>query len=63
MMGPEISAMEITSITMEAQAIIEPHDSPDEPDPSPVEPDDAALDAPADDSDLRSLDVTAGEPD
>jgi len=63
MMGPEISAMEITSTTMEAQAIIEPHDSPDEPDPSPVEPDDAALDDPADDSDLRSLDVTAGEPD
>ena len=63
MMGPEISAMEITSTAMEAQANLEPHDSPDEPDPSTVDPDDAALDDSADDSDLRSLDVTAGEPD
>ena len=55
--------MEITSTEMEAQAILEPAGSPDQPDPSTVEPDDAALDDPADDSDLRSLDVTAGEPD
>ena len=62
-MGPEISAMETTSTAMEAQAILEPAGSPDEPDSSTVEPDEAALGDPADDSDLRTLDVTAGEPD
>ena len=61
-MGAGASAMEITSTAMEAQAIREPDSSPEEPDLS-AELDDAPADDPADDSDLRALDVTAGEPD
>ena len=55
--------MEITSTAMEAQSILEPDSSPVDSDSSTTEPDEAALDDPADDSDLRTLDVTAGEPD
>jgi hypothetical protein len=63
MMDAGGSAMEITSTAMEAQSVLEPDSSPVESDLPTTEPDEAALDDPADDSDLRTLDVTAGEPD
>ena len=55
--------MEITSTAMEAQSVLEPDSSPVESDLPNTESDEAALADPADDSDLRTLDVTAGEPD
>ena len=55
--------MQTTSPAMEAQSVLEPDGSHVEPDTLTAEPDVAALDDPADDSDLRTLDVTAGEPD
>jgi hypothetical protein len=60
MMGSEISAMEITSPAMDEQSMLEPTSVLAQPDPASA---DAGPDPPADDWDLRALDVTAGEPD
>jgi hypothetical protein len=60
MMAGEISAMEITTTATNA---LEAAASPVEPDPSAAPPDEAEFNDPLEDSDLRALDVTAGEPD
>ena len=59
-MTGEISAMEITTTATNA---LEAATSPVEPDPSAAQPDEAEFNDPLEDSDLRVLDVTAGEPD
>ena len=62
-MGEEASAMESPSLAMDGQSILDPASSPVSTDAAATEPDSATLADPADDSDLRVLDVTAGEPD
>lgn len=52
--------MEITSPAMDEQSMLEPTSLLAPPDPAPAG---AGPDQPADDWDLRALDVTAGEPD
>lgn len=55
--------MEISSPAMDEPSILEPTDSLAQTDPPLNQPAGSLPDDPADDWDLRALDVTAGEPD